>query len=59
MGTSRRRPRAVWPARAPSGAPPRRFFTQSPYFFVGPEGFTAHVIQAAFALPFIRQVAAI
>src|ERR1051325_796623 len=28
-------------ARAPSGAPPRRFFTRSPFFLIGPEGFTA------------------
>ena len=28
----RRRPRAVLPARAPSGAPPRRFLTRSPHF---------------------------
>src|ERR1051325_3020331 len=41
------------PARAPPGAPPRRFFTRSPYFLIGPEGFTAP-FQAALALPFIR-----
>src|ERR1051325_6974650 len=44
---------------APPGAPLRRFLTQPPHFFIGPEGVTAHVIRAAFAPPFIRQVAAI
>src|SRR5919106_6218012 len=49
-------PRAGRPARTPPGAPPRRFWAQSPYFFVGPEGFSPlNVIQAALALPFIRR----
>jgi len=33
---------AVWPARAPPGAPPWRFFTRPPCFSVGPERVNTH-----------------
>src|SRR4051794_37287704 len=52
-------PRAVLPARAPPGAPPRRFFTPSPCFFDRTGGTSPHVIQAALAPPFIRSRPAI
>src|SRR5689334_19355283 len=52
-------PRALAMARAPSGAPPRRFFTQPPRFFERTAGTNPHVIQEAFAPPFIRSRPAI
>jgi hypothetical protein len=49
-----RRPPAACEAGAPTGAPPRRFLTQPPYFFAGPRSVDSHVIQAALAPPFIQ-----
>jgi len=46
-------------ARAPPGAPPRRFFTRPPHFLAWTGSIDLHVIRAALAPPFIQTRAAI
>src|ERR1051325_758355 len=46
-------------ARAPPGAPLRRFFTQPPHFLAWTGGIDLHAIRAALAPPFIETRAAI
>src|SRR5882672_3189434 len=45
----------LWRQTAPSGAPPRRFWARSPYFFHRTRRLRRPVIQSAFALPFVRR----